>query len=201
MRERAPGLVAAISLLVAGSACDGDNTPEAIPDYARESARELSDCMRTSGSFDPTPRSSPFREVTPVPYPTPRGERVEPEFDVPAFPGSREIDGFEKDGWTTQVFEAEATEEELFDFYEDVLFDRHMVMTGIGHGPAGRRCTFVPYWERSGPRPGPVVVISTEWTPPGEREPGTPPPGYQGKGVQFAPPAPGVLWYFVTTRD
>jgi hypothetical protein len=65
-------------------------------------------------------------------------------------------------------------------------------LTGIGYGPAGRSCTFAPYWKRNGPDWSPLVIVSTEWTPE-ERDPELLPPGYQGTGVRFAPPAPGVL--------
>ena len=191
---------AGIAILLASStACGGgDSAPAPIPDYAIESARASNDCMRSDGSGLPTQAPVVFGTVTAVPYPTPRGERVEAAFEVPALPGSREIDGFERDGWTTQVFEAETTEQALFDFYERALFERHLVMTGIGHGLAGRRCMFGPYWRSID---SPRVVISTEWVPYEERTPGDLPPGYQGKGVPVAPPAPGVLRYYVTTRN
>jgi hypothetical protein len=136
--------------------------------------------------------------VTPVPYPSPRGGHVDPELDVPAFPGATEIDGFEAHGLSVQAFEARTTEAELFRFFEDELGGRGFNLTASSGGPAGgHSCTFDRPGE-SPVSPRPIVVVSTRWTDrEGERT--SPAPGFQGAGARFLPPAEGVIWFWVST--
>jgi hypothetical protein len=136
--------------------------------------------------------------VTPVPFPTPQGDRVDPQIDIPVFPGAREIDGFEAHDLAVQVFEARTTEAELFRFFEEELDERGFTLTGSSGGPAdGHSCTFVqPGGSQIPPRP--IVIVSTIWTErEGERT--SPAPGFQGVGARYLPPAEGVIWFWVST--
>jgi hypothetical protein len=144
------------------------------------------------------PASFTMPGVTPVPFPTPEGGHVEPQVEVPVFPGATEIDGFEAHGLAVQAFEARTTEAELFRFFEDELDERGSSLTSSSGGPAsGRSCTFVdPGGSQQPPRP--IVVISTQWTDrEGERT--SPAPGFQGVGARYLPPAEGLIWFWVST--
>ncbi|MEX0783913.1 MAG: hypothetical protein WD557_14830 [Dehalococcoidia bacterium] len=200
MREPLAGLMAAVALLAACAACDSDNTPEPIPDYLKESARAQSQCIRDDVGFAPTGVPWVFGSPTTVPYPTPGGGRVAPSFDVPVFPGATEIDGFELDRHNVQVFEAVATQEELFEFFEEEMLERDMVARGAGQGPTGRHCTFGPYYA---PRiltgSEPIVQVTTNWVYREGEERGYR-PGSPGGTLPFEGPDEGVLWYFVLTR-
>lgn len=191
MNERRPWIGAL--LLVAGAtlACGGADERRLQP--------PPSDSTPTCIPTDATPPASfTMPGVTPVPYPTPRGGHVEPDIDLPVFPGAREIDGFEAHDLAVQSFEARATEADLFRFFEQELGELGFTLrASSGNDASGRSCTFV-HSDAGVQPPRPIVIVTTHWVDrEGERT--SPAPGFQGVGARFLPPADGVIWFWVST--
>lgn len=135
-----------------------------------------------------------------VPYPAPAGGHVDPEIPVPIFPGAVEIDGFRVRRSSVQVFETSASKDEVLAFYDREMAQAGWALTGGGTSPAGVTCRFMLPRDQVYTPPKHWVEVSTAYL--GREQPGpeTPTPGFRGKGVPFAPPAPGTTWFSITTE-
>ncbi|MEX0782642.1 MAG: hypothetical protein WD557_08330 [Dehalococcoidia bacterium] len=189
--------IATIAAIVL-AACGSDHQPR-IPDHLREAVRDQSTC---SPRLPVAPSTGYHFDARGQPYPTPAGNRVEPSVNVPSYPGSVEVDGFQIDRWSVQVFEVDATERELFGFFEKAMIDVDLVAGGFGGGDFGRRCNFVEY-SRNGSRLPfwaelePVAIVSTQVPDPENERPVN---GFPGSTIVYAAPKHGNLVYYVLTR-
>lgn len=200
MRERWARTAVALVVIGGLSGCTDD---ELVPISEAELpvARAESECPST---YDiPTPFL--LDDPTPVPYPTPAGDRVQPRLQLPVFPNAREVDGFKLKHGQVQMFETTASAGEVLDFYEVELVNIGLVTGSSGYGVAGFSCTFVPYYGgRHDPSLLPRVTITTEFVMRDHASGAVshePPPGFRGKGQRFAPPGDGKLWFFVITEE
>lgn len=197
--ERLGWCTLSLAAALAAVACGSDSRPE-IPDYLREAVREGSTC---SPRLPVAPSTGyHFDERRGVPYPTPAGNRVEPSVEVPLYPGAVEVDGFRTDDWNVQVFEVDATERELFGFFEKAMIDVDLLADGFGMGDFGRFCLFHEYapdgrlgsWAQAQA----VSIISTQVVDPELDD--ARPIGFPGSSVVYAAPEHGNLVYYVLTR-
>src|SRR5687768_14541348 len=132
-------LTASLAVVACGS---GSDQRPRIPDHLRDVVREESTC---SPRLPVAPSTGYHFREDGAPYPTPAGNRVEPSVEVPRYPGAVEVDGFQTDRWNVQVFEVDATERELFGFFEKAMIDVDLVAGGLGMGDFGRLCHFHAY--------------------------------------------------------
>jgi len=142
--------------------------------------------------------ASPDPAVTPLPYPSPRGERVAPQVSgLPSYPGAEEIDGFAKEinGTTAavQMFATVDSDRQVLDFFESQLTAAGFRKTGGGFGVAGEQWGYLRGRDR--------VMVSTEYIPrpEDERPPREVPYGFQGKGVRFVDRVDNKTWFFIVT--
>ena len=132
--------------------------------------------------------------TTPVPYPTPAGERVSPLVaDLPTYPGATEVDGFRRGDEVVQVFEVGAQPRDIAMFYRDYLTSAGWILYQGSGGVAG---------ESQGYQSpdGAWVTFSTVYQPRPQEDVPEPPPGYRGKGVPFENAVDGNLRFWLITR-
>jgi hypothetical protein len=149
----------------------------------------------------PDPDTEPT-DPTPLPYPTPAGEEVEPRITgIPVPAGSVQIDSFQREFTTVQVFETEASVDEVFDFYDAVMAERGWYAGGSGRGPNGFMCEYLSDRVWSGVAPDYRIEVTTMFVPRPEEEPapGEPPPGFRGKGFGYAPRKPDKTTFSLIT--
>lgn len=172
--------------------------PGAPPATRDLSAGRVSPWPLPRPSVSPEPPFTPQPVASAIPYPTPRGERVQPLVaGVPVFPGAVEIDGFTaiRSGATVAVqqFATDASGDQVIAFFEAELTRQGYTGAGGGSGVTGETRDFLRGRDR--------VQISTEYIPrPGqERASSELPYGYEGKAVPFLAGANGKTWFFVVT--
>jgi len=136
---------------------------------------------------------------SPVPFPAPRGERVEPLVKgVPQFPAAVEVDGFvipATDYWgeqAVQQFSTASFPEEVLAFFDTELTAAGWQPYGGSYGVSGQGNTYVRDRDQ-------VTVTSEFQLRPEERSATEPPPGFQGKGVPFADRENGKSYFFIIT--
>lgn len=147
-----------------------------------------------------------------MPYPTPAGGSAQPkEKDLPVFPGAKLLDAFVLkaqpdaiDGRdrTVQLYRTAAPAQEVRAYFDATLVAGNWALQTIAVGPDGVDCEWVPWAERqdSFPElPSSYIKVTTAYVGREGRSSMTPPPGFQGKGVPFAPPEPGYTWFWVIT--
>jgi hypothetical protein len=141
---------------------------------------------------------------SPVPYPTPAGEIVEPTVDdIPMYPGSELLDSFVREDFggdrTVQLYRTRDSADQVFEFFEAAFRAQRWAASGKAYGPAGKICEWVPYSQRQN-LPGKTFVEVSTWFVGREDEgPLTPSPGYQGHAIPFASPEPGYTWFWVSS--
>ena len=138
---------------------------------------------------------------TPVPFPTPMGERVQPMVaGVPAYPRATEIDGFVLQETEympvlhVQVFETADFQSQVFSYLVNELELLGWRATGGGHGVSGRSATFVS-------PTGGLVTVSTIYVAREEDQDVQPPPGFRGKGVPFEERIDGKSRFWIMTSE
>jgi hypothetical protein len=166
-------------------------TPRALP-----SAFETP--FGVPASETPLTFASPDLAVTPLPYPSPRGQRVTPQVaGLPSYPGADEIDGFTKQingaPAAVQMFATVDRDRQVLDFFESELTAAGFRKTSGGLGVAGEQWAYLRGRDR--------VMVSTEYMarPADERGPGEVPYGFQGKGERFVDRVNGKTWFFLVT--
>ncbi|OAI43760.1 hypothetical protein AYO38_02495 [bacterium SCGC AG-212-C10] len=178
-----PGFKGALPETVSVAGANASQSPTRVPPIAPP---------------EPTYSGQPDASLTPVAYPSPKGEHVQPRVaGLPVFPGAREIDGFEStvDGATvaTQQFETDASQADVLAFFEQQLADQGYRSAGGGHGVAGTRVNYIRGRDR--------VLVSTQFIPrPEDVQPsGATQYGFQGKGVPFLEGANGKRWFWIVS--